>query len=56
MTGLYEIQMLLIVAQEPLYQMKHIFEQLRNLHTDFTAVFILRVNIGYLVGNIRKEL
>ena len=54
MTGLYEIQMSLIVAQESLYQMKYILEQLRNLYTDFTAVFILRVNMIYLVGNMRN--
>ena len=45
MTGRYEIQMSLIVAQESLYQMKYKFEQLRNFYTDFTTIFILRVNI-----------
>ena len=52
MTGRYEIQMSLTVAQESLYQMKYIFEQLRNLYTDFSAVFILRVNIKSLVGKL----
>ena len=54
MTSRYEIQMSVIVAQESLYQMKYIFEQLRNLNTDFTAVFILRVDIRFSVGNIRN--
>ena len=53
MTDLYEIQMSLIVAQESLYEMKYSFGQLRNFYTDFTAVFILRVNIRFLVGYIR---
>ena len=53
MTDLYEIQMSLIVAQEFLYEMKYNFGQLKNFYTDFTAVFILRVNIRVLVGYIR---
>ena len=53
MTDLYEIQMSLIVAQESLNVMKHNLEQLRNFYTDFTAVFILRVDIRFLVGYIR---
>ena len=45
---LYEIQMPLIVAQESLFEMKYKFGQLRNVYTDFTAVFfILRVNIRF---------
>ena len=52
MTDLYEIRMPLIVAKESLYEMKYSFGQLRNLYTDFTAVFILRVNIRFLVGYI----
>ena len=43
-----------IVDQESLYQMNYIFEQPRNLYTDFIAVFILRVNVRFLVGNIRN--
>ena len=53
MTDLYEIRMSLIVAQESLYEMKYSFGQLINFYTDFTAVFILRVNIRFLVGYIR---
>ena len=53
MTDLYEIRMSVIVAQESLYGMKYSFGQLRNFFTDFTAVFILRVNIRVLVGYIR---
>ena len=53
MTDLYEIQMSLIVAQESLYEMKYNFGQLRNFYTDFTAVFISRVNIRFLEGYIR---
>ena len=53
-TGGYGIQMALIVAKESLYQMKYIFEKLRNLYNDFSAVFILRVNIRFLEGNIRS--
>ena len=53
MTDLYEIQMSLIVAQESLNVMKHNLEQLRSFYTDFTAVFILRVDIRFLVGYIR---
>ena len=53
MTDLYEIQMSVIVAQESLYKMKYNFGQLRNFYTEFTAVFILRVNIKFLVGYIR---
>ena len=54
MAGRYEIKMSLIVAQESLYQMKYIFEQLRNLYTDLNCRFFLRINIRYLVGNIRN--
>ena len=50
MTDLYEIQMSHIVAKESLYEMKYNFGQLRNFYTDFTTVFILRVNIRFLVG------
>ena len=53
MKDLYEIRMSLIVTQESLYEMKYSFGQLRNFYTDFTAVFILRVNIRFLVGYIR---
>ena len=53
MKDLYKIRMSLIVTQESLYEMKYSFGQLRNFYTDFTAVFILRVNIGFLVGYIR---
>ena len=53
MTDLYEIQMSLIVAPESLYEMNYSFGQLRNVYTDFTAVFILRVNIRFLVSYIR---
>ena len=53
MKDLYEIRMSLIVTQESLYEMKYSFGQLRNIYTDFTAVFILRVNIRFLVGYIR---
>ena len=53
MTDLYEIQMSLIVAKESLYEMKYNFGQLRIFYTDCTAVFILRVNIRFLVGYIR---
>ena len=35
----------LVVAQESLYNMKCNFGQLGNVYIDFTAVFILRVNI-----------
>ena len=49
MTGQYEIQISLIVAQVTIR-----FEQLRNRYTDFSAVLILRVNIRCLVGNIRN--
>ena len=54
MLGRYEIQISLIEAQESLYRIKYSFEQLRNLNTDFSAVFIVRVNIRILVGNIRN--
>ena len=47
MTDLYEIQLSLIVVQESFYEMKYNFGQLRNFYTDFTAVFILRVNIRF---------
>ena len=47
MTDLYELRMSLIVAQESLYEMKYSFGQLRNFYADFTAVFILRVNIRF---------
>ena len=47
MTDLYEIQMSLIVAKESVFEMKYNFGQLRNFYTDFTAVFILRVNIRF---------
>ena len=53
MTDLYEIQISLIVAMESLYEKKYNFGQLRNFYTDFTAVFILRLNIRFLVGYIR---
>ena len=53
MTDLYEIQMSLIVAKEFFYEMKYCFGQLRIFYTDFTAVYILRVNIRFLVGYIR---
>ena len=53
MKDLYEIRMSLIVTQESLYEMKYSFGKLRNFYTDFTAVFILRVNIRFLVGYIR---
>ena len=47
MTDLYEIQMSLIVAKDFLNEIKYNFDQLRNFYTDFTAVFILKVNIRF---------
>ena len=50
---LYEIQIALVVAQESLCKMKYNFGQLGNVYIDFTAVFILRVNIKFSLGYIR---